>query len=64
MQKMNQPYMMLIAHAPISTAREVQSVIGGFHAMSYQANFASHYTRDRHVDFLFIFEGKGKSNKM
>ena len=26
--------------------------IGGFHVTSYQANFASHPTRDRHVGFL------------
>ena len=24
----------------------------GFHVMSYQANFANHPTRDRHVGFL------------
>ena len=36
----------------------------GFHVTSYQANFASHHTRDRHVGFLFTFEGIGKSNKM
>ena len=28
--------------------------IEGFHVMSYQANFASHITRDRHVGFLTV----------
>ena len=36
----------------------------GFHVTSYQANFASHHTRDRHVGFPFACEGIGKSNKI
>ena len=35
-----------------------------FHLMLYQANFASHHTRDSHVDFLFASDGIGKRNKM
>ena len=31
---------------------------------SYQANFASHHTRDRHVGFFFAPDGIGKQNKM
>ena len=31
---------------------------------SYQANFPSHHTRDRHVGFPFAWEGVGKSNKI
>ena len=31
---------------------------------SYQANFASHHTRDRHVGFLLALHGIGKHNKM
>ena len=38
--------------------------IGGFHVTSCQANFASHHTHNRHVGFLFMCEGIGKSNKM
>ena len=38
--------------------------IEGFHVMSYQANFASHHTRDRHVGFLAPLSGIGKHNKM
>ena len=30
----------------------------------YQPNFASHHTHDRHVGFLFTFDGIGKGNKM
>ena len=40
------------------------NAIGGFHVTSYQANFASHRTRVRHVGFLFTSDGIGKSNKM
>ena len=32
--------------------------------MSYQAKFASHQTRDRHVGFFFPQSGIGKHNKM
>ena len=35
-----------------------------FHVTSYQANFASHHTRNRHFGFLFKCKGIGKSNKM
>ena len=38
--------------------------IEGFHVMSYQANFASHQTRDRHVGFLLAWQGLGKHNKI
>ena len=38
--------------------------IEGFHVMSYQANFASHHIRDRHVDFLSTQSGIGKNKKM
>ena len=38
--------------------------IEGFHVTSYQANFASHHSRDRHVGFLLAWNGKGKHNKM
>ena len=31
---------------------------------SYQANFASHHTHDRHVGFLLACNGIGKHNKM
>ena len=31
---------------------------------SYQAHFASHHTRDRHVGFLFARHGIGEHNKM
>ena len=36
----------------------------GFYVTSYQANFASHHTRDRHVGFLFAWDGIAKHNKM
>ena len=36
---------------------------GGFHVTSYQANFASHHTRNRHIGFLFTCKGIEKSNK-
>ena len=32
--------------------------------MSYQANFASHHTRDHRVGFLFARPNIGKQNKM
>ena len=32
--------------------------------MSYQANFASHHTYDRHVGFIFARNGIGKYNKL
>ena len=38
--------------------------IESFHVTSYQANFASHHTRDRHVGFLSPQTGIGKYNKM
>ena len=40
------------------------STIEGFHVTSYQANFASHLTRDRHVSFLSPHSGIGKKNQM
>ena len=36
----------------------------GFHVMSYQTNFASHHTLDRHVGFLFAQHGIGKQRKV
>ena len=36
----------------LMTTIKVTNLIEGFHVMSYQANFASHPTRDRHVGFL------------
>ena len=38
--------------------------IEGFYVTSYQANFASHHSRDRHVSFLLAYYGIGKHNKM
>ena len=38
--------------------------IGVFHVTSYQADFASHRTFDRHVGFLLVWCGIGKHNKM
>ena len=38
--------------------------IESFHLTSYQANFASHHTRDRHIGFLFTKSGIGKYNRM
>ena len=38
--------------------------VEGFHVTSYQANCASHHTRDSHVGFLFPQSGIGKHNKM
>ena len=38
--------------------------IEGFHVMSYQANFASHHTHDRHVGFPLAWQAIGKHNKM
>ena len=38
------------------------TIIEGFHVTSYQANFASHHTHDRHVGFPS--HGIGKHNKM
>ena len=38
--------------------------VEGFHVMSYEANFASHHTCDRHAGFLFAWSGIGKYNKM
>ena len=38
--------------------------IGGFYVTSYQANFASHHTRGRHVGFQSPQAGTGKCNKM
>ena len=34
-----------------------------FHVTSYQANFASHLTRDRHVGFLNTQSGIGETTK-
>ena len=39
-------------------------IIEGFHVTSYQANFASHHTCDRHVGFLAPLSGIEKHNKM
>ena len=41
-----------------------EGCIDGFHVMSYQANFVSHHTHDRHVGFLSPQAGIGKHNKM
>ena len=41
-----------------------RKTIKGFHVTSYQANFASHLTRDRHVGFLSPQSGIRKYNKM
>ena len=41
-----------------------QPTIEDFHVMSYQANFASHHTRNRHVGFLLAWHGIEKYNKM
>ena len=38
-------------------------VIGGFHVTSYQANFASHHTHNRHVGSLFACVVLGKATK-
>ena len=35
-----------------------------FHVTSYQANFASHHTCDRHVGFLLAWCSIGKYNRM
>ena len=39
------------------------NIIGGFHVTWYQANFASHHTRNCHVGFLFTCDGIGESDK-
>ena len=36
----------------------------GFHVSSYQANFESQQTRDRHIGFLFAWDGIGNHNEM
>ena len=36
-----------------NNVRGIRCTIEGFHVTSYQANFASHRTRDRHVGFLY-----------
>ena len=36
----------------------------GLHVTAYQANFASHHTRDRHVGFLLAYHSNEKQNKM
>ena len=41
----------------------LKSCIKGFHVMSYQANFASHHTRDCYFDFLFTWSSIGKHNR-
>ena len=38
--------------------------IEGFHVTSYQANFASPHTHNRHVGFLLAWHGIGKYNTM
>ena len=43
---------------------EYKQNIEGFHVTSYQINFASHHTSDRHVGFLSTWDDIGKSNKM
>ena len=40
------------------------SSIEGFYVISYQSKFASHHTRDCHVDFLFTRSSIGEYNKM
>ena len=37
--------------------------IDGFHVTSYQANFASHYTRHSHVGFLLALNNIGHTQK-
>ena len=49
---------------PWSYSKWSYHAIEGFHVTSYQANFASHHTRDGHVGFLFTWSGIGKYNKM
>ena len=41
----------------------VEQLIEGFHVTSYQTNFASHHTRDRHVGFLSAWHGIGNTTK-
>ena len=43
---------------------KICGTIEGFHVTSYQANFASHRTFDRHVGFLRPWRGIGKHKKM
>ena len=40
------------------------NLIEGFHVTSFQANFASHHTRDRHVGFLSPQYGIQQHNKL
>ena len=40
------------------------AAIEGFRVTLYQANFASHHTRNRHVDFHLAWSSIGKYNKM
>ena len=42
----------------------VQCSYRGFFVTSYQANFASHHIRNRHVGFLLKWHGIEKYNKM
>ena len=46
------------------TFQKVSTSIEGFHVTSYQANFACHLTRNRHVGFLSPQSGIGKYNQM
>ena len=42
----------------------LENAIEYFHVTSYEANCASHHTRDVHVGFLYLQSGIGKPNKM
>ena len=45
-------------------SNEIELMILKIPTASYQPNFASHHTRDRHVAFLCARRGIGKHNKM
>ena len=55
---------LMCRRCPDKKARLTAVIIEGFHVTSYQANFASHLTRDRHVGFLSPQSSIGKYNKM
>ena len=54
----------LNSEGDISRSFQGKHIIEGFHVTSYQANFASHLTRDRHLGFLSPQSGIGKYNQM
>ena len=45
------------------SAIEKTPYIEGFHVTLYQANFASHHTRNRHVGFLLAWHGQEKKQQ-